>query len=144
MLSALLIVKQAVELSMNFDEMFGIHERALVLRSQRAEVLAANLANADTPGYKARDFDFKALLNNEMNSATRLSTTDSRHIQPELGPVPPSQLLYRTPLQPSLDGNTVDTEREHVAYSSNAVEYQASLSFINSKISGIRKAIKGE
>jgi flagellar basal-body rod protein FlgB len=144
MLSALLIVKQAVELSMNFDEMFGIHERALVLRSQRAEVLAANLANADTPGYKARDFDFKALLNNEINSATRLSTTDSRHIQPELGPVPPSQLLYRTPLQPSLDGNTVDTEREHVAYSSNAVEYQASLSFINSKISGIRKAIKGE
>jgi flagellar basal-body rod protein FlgB len=129
---------------MNFDDPFGIHERALVLRSQRAEVLAANLANADTPGYKARDFDFKALLNSEMDSSTRLRTTDNRHIQPEAGPVPPSQLLYRTPMQPSLDGNTVDTEREHVAYSANAVEYQTSLSFINSKISGIRKALKGE
>ncbi|MGD8913482.1 MAG: flagellar basal body rod protein FlgB [Candidatus Thiodiazotropha sp.] len=131
-------------MSMNFDDLFGIHDKALMLRSQRAEVLAANLANADTPGYKARDFDFKALLNSEIDSSTRLRTTDSRHIQPEAGPVPPSQLLYRTPTQPSLDGNTVDTEREHVAFSTNAVEYQASLSFINSKISGLRKAIKGE
>lgn len=129
---------------MNFDNLFGIHERALVLHAQRAEVLAANLANADTPGYKARDFDFKALLNSEMSSSTPLKTTAERHIQPESGPVPPSQLLYRIPSQPSLDGNTVDTEREHVAFSTNAVEYQASLSFINSKISSIRKAIKGE
>ncbi|MEW8508602.1 MAG: flagellar basal body rod protein FlgB [Candidatus Thiodiazotropha sp.] len=129
---------------MNFDDLFGIHERALVLRSERAEVLAANLANADTPGYKARDFDFKTMLNSEMKSSSRLMTTDSRHIQPESGPVPPSQLLYRNPSQPSLDGNTVDTEREHVEFSTNAVEYQASLSFINSKISGIRKALKGE
>ncbi|MES9992979.1 MAG: flagellar basal body rod protein FlgB [Candidatus Thiodiazotropha sp.] len=129
---------------MKLDDLFGIHERALVLRSERAEVLAANLANADTPGYKARDFDFKSVLNSEMKSSTRLMTTDQRHIQPESGPVPPSQLLYRTPSQPSLDGNTVDTEAEHVAFTTNAVEYQASLSFINSKISGIRKALKGE
>lgn len=129
---------------MNFDNLFGIHERALELRSRRAEVLAANLANADTPGYKARDFDFKTLLNSEMDTTTRLRTTDSRHIQAESGTVPPSQLLYRVPTQPSLDGNTVDTEHEHVAFGTNAVEYQASLSFINSKISGIRKALKGE
>jgi flagellar basal-body rod protein FlgB len=129
---------------MNFDNLFGIHDKALVLHSRRAEVLAANLANADTPGYKARDFDFKALLNSEMNTPTRLMTTDSRHIQAESGPVPPSQLLYRVPAQPSLDGNTVDTEREHVEFSTNAIEYQASLSFINSKISSIRKALKGE
>ncbi|MCU7921810.1 MAG: flagellar basal body rod protein FlgB [Candidatus Thiodiazotropha sp. (ex Dulcina madagascariensis)] len=129
---------------MNFDDIFGIHERALVLRSQRAEVLAANLANADTPGYKARDFDFKSLLQNEMVGGDRMRTTHQSHIQTETGPVPPSQLLYRTPTQPSLDGNSVDTEREHVAFSANAIEYQASLSFINSKISGIRKALRGD
>jgi flagellar basal-body rod protein FlgB len=129
---------------MNFDNLFGIHEKALELHSRRAEVLAANLANADTPGYKARDFDFKTLLNSEMDNTTRLRTTDRRHIQAESGTVPPSQLLYRVPTQPSLDGNTVDTEQEHVAFGTNAVEYQASLSFINSKISGIRKALKGE
>ncbi|MCU7874538.1 MAG: flagellar basal body rod protein FlgB [Candidatus Thiodiazotropha sp. (ex Lucinoma borealis)] len=129
---------------MNFDNLFGIHERALVLRSQRAEVLAANLANADTPGYKSRDFDFKTLLNSEMDSSNRMRTTHNQHIQTESGPVPPSQLLYRTPMQPSMDGNTVDTEREHVAFSANALEYQASLGFINSKIDGIRKALRGE
>jgi flagellar basal-body rod protein FlgB len=129
---------------MNFDNLFGIHERALILRSQRAEVLAANLANSDTPGYKARDFDFKALLNSEIDSSSRLKTTNSMHIQPESGPVPFLQLLYRTPMQPSMDGNTVDTEREHVAFSTNAVEYQASIGFINSKISSIRKALRGD
>ena len=129
---------------MLFDDLFGIHGRALLLRSQRAEVLAANLANADTPGYKARDFDFKAMLANEVDNSSRMRTTHSGHIQTEEGMVPPSQLLYRTPLQPSLDGNTVDTEQEHAAFSANALEYQASLTFVNSKISGIRKALKGE
>ncbi|MEJ2609220.1 MAG: flagellar basal body rod protein FlgB [Candidatus Thiodiazotropha sp.] len=129
---------------MNFDNVFGIHERALELRSQRAEVLSANLANADTPGYKARDFDFNAVLKREMNGSVRLTTTDPAHIQTEVGPVPPAQLLYRTVSQPSLDGNSVDTEREHAAFASNAIEYQATLSFINSKISGLRKALKGE
>ncbi|MET0066202.1 MAG: flagellar basal body rod protein FlgB [Candidatus Thiodiazotropha sp.] len=129
---------------MNFDDVFGIHERALVLRSQRAEVLASNLANADTPGFKARDFDFKAMLKNEMSDTVRLRTTSGSHIQSDSAPVPPAQLLYRVPMQPSLDGNTVDTEKEHTAFGSNAIEYQASLSFINSKISGLRKALKGE
>ncbi|MES9850709.1 MAG: flagellar basal body rod protein FlgB [Candidatus Thiodiazotropha sp. L084R] len=129
---------------MNFDNLFGVHERALVLRSQRAEVLSANLANADTPGYKARDFDFKVMLSREMDSGDRMNTTNARHIQTESGPVPPAQLLYRVPAQPSLDGNTVDSEREHAAFGANAIEYQTSLSFINSKISGLRKALKGE
>lgn len=129
---------------MNFDDAFGIHERALLLRSQRAEVLAANLANADTPGYKARDFDFKSMLANEVDNSSRLRTTSSQHIQTEEGMVPPAQLLYRTPMQPSLDGNTVDAEQEHSAFSSNAIEYQATLTFINSKIAGIRKALRGE
>ena len=129
---------------MKLDDVFGIHERALLLRSERAEVLAANLANADTPGYKARDFDFKAMLANEVDNSSRMRTTQAGHIQAEDGMVPPAQLLYRTPMQPSLDGNTVDTEQEHTAFSANAIEYQASLTFVNSKISGIRKALRGE
>lgn len=129
---------------MNYDNLFGIHERALVLRSQRAEVLSANLANADTPGYQARDFDFKAMLNREMGEGVRMSTTHAGHIQSESDVVPAAQLLYRVPSQPSLDGNTVDTEREHAAFGANAIEYQASLNFVNSKISGLRKALKGE
>ena len=129
---------------MNFDDTFGIHERALLLRSQRAEVLAANLANADTPGYKARDFDFKSMLANEVDNSSRLRTTNSQHIESDQGVVPASQLLYRTPMQPSLDGNTVDSEQEHSAFSSNAIEYQATLTFINSQIGGIRKALRGD
>lgn len=129
---------------MNFDDAFGIHERALLLRSQRAEVLATNLANADTPGYKARDFDFKSMLASQMQPSSRVRTTDTRHIQPDREIVPASQLLYRTPMQPSLDGNTVDTEQEHTAFSANAIEYQATLTFINDSIGGIRKALRGE
>jgi flagellar basal-body rod protein FlgB len=135
---------QVLEHLMNFEELFGIHEQALVLRSERAQVLSANLANADTPGYKARDFDFKAMLNREIDHSMGMKTTHAGHIQAETGPVPPAQLLYRVPSQPSLDGNTVDTEREHAAFGANAIEYQASLNFINSKISGLRKALKGE
>jgi flagellar basal-body rod protein FlgB len=133
-----------VESPMKFDDVFGIHERALLLRSQRAEVLAANLANADTPGYKARDFDFKAMLAKEVDSGSAVRATHRRHIQTEQGTVPSSQLLYRTPMQPSLDGNTVDTDREHTAFSANAIEYQATLTFINSQINGLRKALRGE
>jgi flagellar basal-body rod protein FlgB len=129
---------------MNFDDVFGIHPQALMLRARRAEVIAGNLANADTPGYKARDFDFHKVLKQELQSSTRLRTTDQHHIQADAGLVPPAQMLYRTPMQPSLDGNTVDTEQEHTAFSANAIEYQASLGFLNGKISGLRKAIRGD
>jgi len=129
---------------MDFDKAFGIHAQALTLRSRRAEVIAGNLANADTPGFKARDFDFHKVLNQEIQGSVRVRTTSQRHIQPDSGLVSPAQMLYRTPMQPSLDGNTVDTEQEHIAFSTNALEYQTSLSFLNGKISGLRKAIRGE
>ncbi|MDJ0808070.1 MAG: flagellar basal body rod protein FlgB [Gammaproteobacteria bacterium] len=129
---------------MNFDDAFGVHPRALMLRARRAEVIAGNLANADTPGFKARDFDFHKVLNQELQGSVRVRTTNQRHIQPDPGLVPAAQLLYRSPMQPSLDGNTVDTEKEHTAFSANAIEYQASLGFLNGKIRGLRKAIKGE
>lgn len=129
---------------MNFDDIFGVHAQALQLRSKRSEIIAGNLANADTPGYKARDIDFKQLLGLAEQNSVRVYTTDQRHIQPGNDLIPPAQLLYRTPMQPSLDGNTVDTEQEHVAFSANTMEYQVSLRFLNDKISGLRKAIKGE
>jgi flagellar basal-body rod protein FlgB len=129
---------------MNIDEVFGIHAQALTLRSRRAEVIAGNLANADTPGYKARDFDFHKVLNQEIEGSVKVRATSQGHIQPDAGLISPAQLLYRTPMQPSLDGNTVDTEQEHTSFSANAMEYQASLSFINGKISSLRKAIRGD
>jgi flagellar basal-body rod protein FlgB len=134
-----------MESMMNFDDIFGVHAQALQVRSKRSEIIASNLANADTPGYKARDIDFKQMLSQQAESnSVRVHTTDQRHIQPDNDLIPPAQLLYRTPMQPSLDGNTVDTEQEHVAFSANAMEYQVSLRFLNDKISGLRKAIKGE
>jgi flagellar basal-body rod protein FlgB len=128
---------------MNFDKIFGIHEQALELRAERAQVLASNLANADTPGYKARDFDFKKLLSEQMSPAETLKTTQKGHIQPSSGPVPATQMQYRVPQQPSLDGNTVETEREQVEYSANAVRYQASLRFLDGTIKTLKTAITG-
>ncbi len=128
---------------MKLDQVFGIHEQALKLRARRAEVLAGNIANVDTPGYKARDFDFHSMLQQEVGSAQRLVTTNSRHIQTDTGIVPSSQMGYRVPSQPSLDGNTVDSQLEHAAFASNAMEYQASLRFVSGQIKTLMTAIKG-
>ena len=129
---------------MKLDDAFGIHQQALQLRAQRAEVLAGNIANADTPGYKAKDFDFKAMLNNEIKEPTRMAVTQTGHMQTEAGLVPPSSLSYRVPLQPNLDGNTVDTQLEHAEFASNAMEYSASLRFLSGKIKTLMTAIKGQ
>ncbi|RDH85225.1 MAG: flagellar basal body rod protein FlgB [endosymbiont of Seepiophila jonesi] len=129
---------------MNFDDALGVHPQALQLRARRAEVIASNLANADTPGFKAQDFDFHKVLAGEMQGPVRMQTTNAKHIQTDNGLIPPTQMLYRSPTQPSLDGNTVDTEQEHAAFASNSVEYQASLRFLNGKVSGLRSAIRGE
>jgi flagellar basal-body rod protein FlgB len=128
---------------MKFDRLFGIHEQALQLRAHRSEVLASNLANADTPGYKARDFDFKAMLRKEMPEPVTLRATHARHIQTGGRLVAATQMQYRIPQQPSVDGNTVEVEREQSAFSENAMRYQATLRFIDSRVKGITKAIKG-
>jgi flagellar basal-body rod protein FlgB len=107
-------------------------------------VLAANIANADTPGYKARDFDFQAMLRQEVAHTQRMTVTHTGHTQSESGIVPPSQMGYRVPSQPSLDGNTVDTQIEHTAYAANALEYQASLRFLSGTIKTLKLAIKGQ
>ena len=129
---------------MKLDNALGIHEQALKLRTRRAEVLAGNIANADTPGYKARDFDFQKLLQQQLPGSERMQATHSRHIQPDQGPVSASEMFFRIPSQPSLDGNSVDTQLEHSAYAANALEYQASLRFLSGNIKKLMTAIKGQ
>ncbi|HHH38440.1 MAG TPA: flagellar basal body rod protein FlgB [Sedimenticola sp.] len=129
---------------MKLDDALGIHERALQLRARRAEVLAGNIANADTPGFKARDFDFHKMMQQEAGQRQAMRVTDSRHIASAGGLVPDAMLGYRIPLQPSLDGNTVDTQLEHTAFASNALEYQASLRFLGGNIKKLMTAIKGQ
>lgn len=126
----------------SFDSALGIHPQALALRSQRAEILASNIANADTPGYKARDIDFKAVLANaDLQSGSALRRTHPQHIQ-VASTGNSAELLYRTPDQSSLDGNTVDIHREKSAFAENALRYQASLHFLSSKFKGIMAVLK--
>ena len=129
---------------MKLDDAFGIHEEALRLRARRSEVLASNLANADTPGYKARDFDFQAMLRQEMQQPVRLAATRPGHIRNDQGLVASTQMAYRIPQQASLDGNTVEIEREQTEFSANAMRYQASLRFLDGRIKSLMTAIKGQ
>lgn len=108
-------------------DLFGIHGTALSLRAQRMSMLASNIANASTPGYKARDLDFGAALR-----------------QAEAGSSTDSAIQYRVPLQPSLDGNTVELATEQTAFAENAVAYRTTLAFLNGRIATISRALKGE
>jgi flagellar basal-body rod protein FlgB len=127
-----------------FDNIFGIHEPALLLHGQRLGVLAANIANADTPGYKARDIDFSAVLGHaDQQLPLGMSATQPAHIVPDGGDSVPAELKYRNPYQASLDGNTVEMSVEQAAFSENNVRYQASLMFINARIADLQFAIAG-
>lgn len=128
-----------------FDNVFGIHEQALLLHGQRLSVLANNMANADTPGYKARDLDFSEVLANTGSDAPlSLAVTEPGHIALDPGEFGPGELKYRQPYQASLDGNTVEMPVEQAAFSDNNVRYQASLAFINSRISELQFVIAGQ
>ena len=112
------------------DSLFGVHGAALAVRSQRMGVLASNIANASTPGYKAKDIDFQAAL-----AASEGGSID--------GAID-SATLYRVPLQPSADGNTVELATEQTAFAENAVAYQTTLAFLNGRINTITRALRGE
>ncbi len=129
---------------MNLDKAFGIHATAVALRSQRAELLASNLANGDTPGFKARDIDFKSILQGAAHQAVALQTTHAGHLSDNSGMLSSGQLQYRQPHQASLDGNTVDTQIEQSEFMKNAMQYQASLRFLNGRITGLISAFRGE
>lgn len=131
-------------MSLSLDKALGIHAQALALRARRAEVLAANLANADTPGYKARDLDFASVLSGAQGERIGLAATVRGHLSGEAAAAGSGALLYRVPLQPSIDGNTVDTQTEYAEFARNALQYQASLSFLNGRIRTLMTAIRGE
>ncbi len=114
------------------NSLFGIHGAALELRGQRMGILASNIANASTPGFKARDIDFQAAL----SSATGNGGDFDASVE--------GALKYRVPTQPSLDGNTVDLSQEQTAFAENAVQYQTTLSFLNGRIGQITRALRGE
>jgi len=124
-----------------FSSAFGIHERALGVRSQRMEVLARNIANADTPNYKAQDVDFKAMLKEAKTEY--LTATNAKHYA-AIADAPDNGMRYRTPFNSSFDGNTVEMNVEQAQYGKAATEYQATLQFLQNRIAGLRKAMRGE
>lgn len=135
-------------MAINFDKALGVHEQALKIRAQRHEVLASNIANADTPGYKARDIDFRAALQQSIQGSTgplRLLSTQANHLSVSGvgGSHGPAELMYRMPLQPSLDGNTVESHVEQAQFADNTMRYQATLQFLSSKFSGLKNVIQG-
>ena len=129
----------------DLDKYVRLHEQAVYVRARRTEMLASNLANADTPNYKAKDVDFKGILRQVagMDEGSRLKTTHTGHIQPGGQDGRDAEGLFRNPHQASLDGNTVDPQVEKAEFSSNAVQYQVSLDFLGGRFKGLLTAIKG-
>ena len=125
------------------NRIFGVHEPALQARARRLEVLAQNIANADTPNYKARDIDFKAALSQASSSDTAMRTTQTTHfnVGQEL---PPDDMRFRVPFNTSFDGNTVEMSVEQAQYGKAAADYQATLNFLENRVSGLRKALRGD
>jgi flagellar basal-body rod protein FlgB len=127
-------------MSIRIEDALGVHARSLDLRVQRSEILAANLANEDTPGFQARDIDFASELQ-RVDSPFAIGDiyTGAAGTTQTASP----ELKYRVPLQPSLDGNTVDLSHEQTAFSKNAMDFQTSLTFLTMKFSGLKQAIEG-
>ena len=113
------------------NSLFGIHGTALALRSQRLSLLASNIANAATPGYRARDIDFDRALDLAGRGYGANEAAESA-------------VAYRVPINPSLDGNTVELSTEQTLFAENAVQYRTTLSFLEGRINTIRRALKGE
>ena len=144
------LIQGVIKMPISFDRAFSIHDDAMILRAGRASILASNIANADTPNYKARDVDFRQIMQS-LDKGTRnqltLSGTHRDHIS--LAPagggnINGQTLQYRNPLHASLDGNTVDTQVEQARFGENSLLYQTSFTFLNGRIQGLMKALKGE
>lgn len=131
------------------DKVFGISERALQLCEDRSVLLSNNVVNSSTPNYKARDIDFQKLMHDEATNQTQtsssmLAVTNPNHLQIEGGTAGGEPVLYRVPMQQSLDGNTVDEDIARKDFIENALRYQVNLTFIQNKSDQLMKAIKGE
>jgi len=135
-------------MAVSFDKYLGGLDDALLIRSRRSEILASNIANADTPGFKAKDIDFKSAMSNAMGTGSefkkeslKMATTDNGHIQTTQNHFS-TDIMYRNPHQPSLDGNTVDSSIEKTEFTQNSIHYNAALRFITGKFQGLTKAVK--
>ena len=132
------------------DNELRFQQDAMSLRAERQQVLANNIANADTPNFRARDFDFSTELASSLQKehtqgrGMSLATTSDRHLQASSTRLSSRDLLYRVPDQPSLDGNTVDMDRERAQFTDNAVRYQASLTFLTSRLQSLKTAMQSE
>jgi flagellar basal-body rod protein FlgB len=124
------------------DSAFAFSETALALRGQRMEVLSRNIANSDTPNFKAQDVDFKSVLN-DAQGLTSMRATQGGHIN-RSQTASDANLVYTIPFNSSVDGNTVELSVEQAKYGRAAAQYQATLRFIEGDISGIRKALRGD
>jgi flagellar basal-body rod protein FlgB len=130
------------------DRLFGLHQAALSARGHRAQVLASNIANADTPGYQARDIDFKAALGTALGVTSApahvLVRTSARHLPGNAAGASAASpaLVYRTVSQPSVDNNTVDINVERAQFADNSMRYEASLTFINAKVKALLAALQ--
>ena len=133
------------------DESLNFHSTALLLRAERQQLLASNIANADTPGYQARDFNFPAALaaatgsdTGRVSASGGLARTDAKHIDTHGGASLPGgvKVQYRAPSQAALDNNSVDVDVERAQFADNTVRYEASLRFLNQQIKNLLSAIQ--
>lgn len=134
-------------MSLSFDDAVGVHAAALKLRGERHQMLSENLANADTPHYKARDIDFASALKQAQENqggGLPLAATNASHLGGQAEGRGGAEALYRVPQSPSLDGNTVETQVEQAKFAENTVRYRASLDFLGGRISSLVGAIRGE
>ncbi len=134
-------------MSGRIDSVFQFNQAALNLRAARQELIAANIANADTPNYKARDIDFASALQGAMSgsgASLPLATTSSGHLGESTGEsVLGSPVLYRSVIQPSADGNTVDMDIERAQFADNALRYEASVKFVSDQVKDVLAALQG-
>lgn len=130
-------------MTVNFDKAFGVHDKALLLFERRTQLLSENIANADTPGYKARDIDFDKVLQNTQSQTLKMQVTDKGHINPAEQNFS-ADVQYRQVEQSAADGNTVDAQKEKAAFAENSMRYQTTMHILSRKISGIKNAFRGE
>ncbi len=129
------------------EKELNFHHQALSLRAARQELLSSNVANADTPNFKAKDIDFASVLREKLSPATNphtvnLNTTSSMHINPATQGMLGNDVLYRVPLQPSADGNTVDMDMERTRFADNSIKYDASITFITNEFRNLTLAMQ--
>ena len=133
-------------MAINFESALGVKEHSMRLRAQRADLLASNLANVDTPNYKARDMDFSSELKAQLDGrmSKNITSTHSGHLGLQHTGQSTFDSMYRTPNQPSIDGNTVEEHVEHAEFMRNSLEFQVSFTLLNSSFKGLSKALRGE